>query len=72
MFSDLPAWKQLIDSNLAAHERMPLVTAVFSNRGGVKVAGGLCGDDAQTFVDMTDEVSLNPFTSKTGPSSPHV
>lgn len=59
--SDLPAWKQLTSSNLATHKRIPLVRTVFSDREEVKIVGHLCGDDAQTFVDMIDEVRFRPL-----------
>ena len=50
--SDLPAWEQLTNSALATHKRIPLVRAVFLDCEEVEIVGHLCGDDAQTFVDV--------------------
>ena len=52
-----PAWERLIRDTLSVHERISLVTTIFSDRNQVEMAGNLYGDDAQTFIDMIDEVS---------------
>ena len=54
--SGTPAWKRLIDRPLAADERITLITAIFSDRNETEVVRRLCGDDAQRFVDVIDEV----------------
>jgi len=40
------------------YERTSLITRIFSDYDQVKMVGHLSGDDAQTFIDMIDEVSL--------------
>ena len=39
------------------HERISLITMVFSDPNQVRIAGDLSGDDAQAFVDKIDEAS---------------
>ena len=36
-----------------------MITAVFSDRGGVEAVKRLCRDDAQAFIDVIDEVPLH-------------
>jgi hypothetical protein len=55
--SDPPAWERLIDRTLSTHERISLIVSIFSDPNEVEVAGHLSGDDAQTFIDVIDEVS---------------
>ena len=57
--SDLPGLKRLISSTLSMRERVPLITAVFSNRDEVKMIRHLCGDDAQTLIDIVYEVYIS-------------
>jgi len=68
--SDLPAWKQLTSSTLETHKRIPLVRTVFSDSEEVEIVGHLCGDDAQTFVDVIDEVSLTLPPPRSRPFPP--
>ena len=42
------------------HERISLITMVFSDPNQVRIAGDLSGDDAQAFVDKIDEASSVP------------
>ena len=42
-------------------ERISLLTTIFTERNEAEVAGNLSGDDAQTFIDMIDEVSVHTF-----------
>ena len=73
MYSDLPAWKQLLSPNLATHKRIPLIVTIFSGGAEVEIAGNLFGDDAQTFVDVIDEVSIRTFhLSRTGLFVPYL
>ena len=53
-----PTWKQLISYPLSAHERIPLITAIFSDQNQVEMVGHLSGNDAQAFIDLMDEVSV--------------
>lgn len=39
------------------HERVPLITSIFSDRNGVEAVGLLSGNDAQAFVDVIQGVS---------------
>jgi len=55
--SDPLAWKQFTNYAVAARDRIPLITTIFSNRVEVKMVRRLSGDDAQTFIDMVDEAS---------------
>jgi len=57
----ISAWKRSIDRPISTHKRISLITAIFSNRFVAEAVKGLCREDAQTFVDMTDEV-LPPST----------
>ena len=57
MCSDDPAWKQLISGTITTDERISLITTIFSDHNQVEMVGELSGSDAQTFVDMIDEVS---------------
>jgi len=49
-------WKRLIDSPPVTSERIPLITAIFSDDDEIEVVRGLCKDDAQAFIDIVDEV----------------
>ena len=57
--STAPAWKQLITRPLTTDERISLVTSIFSDRNQAEVVDRISGDDAQTFVDVVDEVRFN-------------
>ena len=54
--SDPPAWKRLVSYPLPMHERISLIKTIFSDHGEVEVVVQLSGDDAQTFVDIINEV----------------
>lgn len=53
---DAPACRRLISHAFSPHEIIPLVEAVFTSQDEVKMIGYLRGDDAQTFIDVIDEV----------------
>ena len=57
-------WKRLIGHSLAAAERISLIIDLFSDRDENEAAKRLGGDDAQSFVDVVDEVLPHAFTSK--------
>jgi len=63
MYSGIPAWKRLIDRSLTTDERISLIKSIFSNHDENEMVKRLCGDDAQTFVDVIDEV-LRHFISE--------
>ena len=58
--SGIPAWKRLTDRPLAADECISLITDLFSDRSEIEVVKRLRGDDAQSFVDVTDKVLTLP------------
>jgi len=60
----MPAWKRLIDRFPTKDERVPLIETIFSDRDEVEVVKCLRGDDAQSFVDVMDEVLLRSFISE--------
>ena len=45
-------------------ERITLITELFSDRLEIEAAGCLSEDDAQSFVNVVDEVFLHSFTSE--------
>ena len=53
---DHPGWERLIRSPLTIHERVILITAIFSNRDEVGMLRHLGRDDAQAFIDVIYEV----------------
>ena len=55
--SDSPPWKHLTSSRLSLDERLALISSIFSDRGEIETVIRLSGDDAQAFVDVTDEVN---------------
>ena len=56
MRSGVPAWKRLIGRPLAANECIPLIADVLSDRGEVEAINRLSLDEAQSFVDVLDQV----------------
>ena len=47
----------------ALPDRPSLIESVFSSKEGSKVVCNLCGDDAQSFIDVIDEVCPTPVSS---------
>ena len=68
MYSEDPAWKQLISPTFTTDGRVSLITTIFLDHNQVEMVEHLSGDDAQTFIDITDEVSPHT-TSRTGDGS---
>ena len=64
MCSGTPAWRRLIDRLPAADERISLITDMFSDHDETEAIERLHGDDAQSFVDVIDEVFPHSFVSK--------
>ena len=64
--SEDPIWKQLISDPLSAHERIPLITTIFSDKNQVEMVGNLSGNDAQVFIDLIDEVSACTLPPEAG------
>ena len=57
MCSDRPRWKRLISDPLVVHERISLITTIFSDSSQIKMVSDLSGDAARIFVDRITEVS---------------
>jgi len=66
---DPPRWKRLILNTLATvPERISLITPILSNEGEVEIVRGLCGEDAQAFIDAIYEARFHFFRlRRTGP-----
>jgi len=62
--SNIPAWKYLIDHPLSAVQRVSLITEVFSDRDETEAVKCLRGRDAQSFIDVIDEVLSDSLTSE--------
>jgi hypothetical protein len=56
MCSGIPAWKRLIDPSHTSDEQISLITDIFSDRSETETVKRLSGDDAQSFVDVVDQV----------------
>jgi hypothetical protein len=54
-----PAYKRLINYTSLPHQVIPLIEAIFTSQDEVKAIGRLCGENAQTFVDVVHEVRLH-------------
>ena len=54
--SGTPTWKHLIDPSLQLDEKIYLITRIFSDREETEVVRRLTGDDAQSLVDVVDQV----------------
>jgi hypothetical protein len=52
----IPAWKRLIDHSLTPDGRISLIKNIFSDRDEIEAVQQLSGDDAQSFVEVIDEV----------------
>ena len=59
-----PACKRLVRRMFTPYELSSLIEAIFSSEGEINMVHFLCGNDAQTFIDVIDEVcSTLPLTS---------
>jgi len=52
----MPAWRRLINHTFSPHEAIPLIEAMFMTEDEVEMIGCLRGDDAQTLINVIDEV----------------
>lgn len=55
--SRLPGWERLINRPHTTDERISLITDIFSDPDQTEVIQDLRGDNAQSFIDVVDEVS---------------
>ena len=60
-------WKQLIDSSLTRDERISLIAGVSSDRDVFSAHKALSASDAQSVVDVIDEVPVHSRVRMTGP-----
>jgi hypothetical protein len=60
---DASACKRLITHDFSQTEVIPLIGEIFTSQDEVKMIGYLRGDDAQTFIDIMDEVWLYTHSS---------
>lgn len=56
-----PAWKRLVDHPPVTNECISLIEEIFSDPDETEAVKYLCGDDAQSFVDVIDEVLSHSF-----------
>ena len=61
LYLDTPASQRLISGAFKPDELPFLIKAVFSSEDQAEVVRSLSEDDAQTFIDVTDEVRSPPF-----------
>ena len=59
-------WKRLIDSPLTTDERVSLITDLFSDRDKIDTLKVLSGRDAQSVIDVIDEVLVHSRVIMTG------
>ena len=59
VYSGLPTWKHLVNRLSITCECIPLITTIFSDKAEIGVIQGLCGADAQSFIDTIAEVPLH-------------
>ena len=57
----------MIDRPLAKDERILLITVIFSDHDETKSVKDLSGDNAQSFIDIGDEVRLRFYPRRMGP-----
>ena len=65
--SDITVWKRLTDRPLTIDERVSLVADLCSDRSKIDAVKDLSGGDAQSFIDMIDEVPLRSHVRMTSP-----
>jgi len=56
-----PAWKRLISRTFSSHEVISLIEATLMSEDAHVMIRDLRGDDAQTFVDVMQEVCSIPL-----------
>ena len=54
--SCLPAWERLINNHHATEEGISLIADIFSHPSEAEVVKDLRGDNAQSFINVVDEV----------------
>ena len=64
---DTPVWKHLIDSPLTTDECVTLIADLFSDHDKIDTLMALSGSDAQSVIDVIDEVLVCSHVRMTGP-----
>ena len=59
--SDNPLWKHLIGLPFTKDQRVSLIEDLLSDRSEMEALMDLGGADAQSFIDVVDEVSIHAF-----------
>ena len=65
--SDIPVWKHLVNSPLTTDERVSLIADLFSDPDEIDIIKALSGSDAQSVIDVMDEVLVHSCARMTGP-----
>ena len=61
-----PACRRLISRAFFPHQVISLIASIFTSPDEVEAIGYLCGDNAQTFIDVVHEVRLHAPHSRGG------
>ena len=64
--SNIPVWKHLTDRPLTTDERVSLIADLFTDRDKIEALKALSGGDAQSFIDVIDEVPLHSYVGIIG------
>ena len=56
----IPTWRRLIYHTLPADQGISLVNAILSDGRETEAVKSLCGNEAQSIVDVMDKVLLHP------------
>ena len=54
--SNEPAWKRLVNRASPPHEVISLIETILASENEMKMIGNLCGDNAQSAIDVIHEV----------------
>ena len=65
--SDIPVWKYLIGSPLTTDERVSLIADLFSDPDEINALKALSEGDAQSVIDVIEEVLAHSRVRMTGP-----
>ena len=65
--SGFPVWKHLADSPLMIDKRVSLIADIFSDQDEIDALKALNGSDAQSVIDVIDEVLVHFHVRMTGP-----
>ena len=64
--SDLPVWKHLADSPITMDQRVSLIADILSDQDEIDAFKALSGGDAQSVIDVIDEVLVHLHVRTTG------